>query len=186
MKTHVAKALDEELARRGLHLEYTSRDEKRKYSIVDDVHGLRRGWVALNGNFADAHPTCIGAYRNLAEHQPAVTDMLRVVSSHLDKDLQGQGLGRLLYEHAVVDLAHEGIAVAPDSCGNYGVTSKEAQRAWRSLARDYPAVPYAYRSDKPGAYPSAEGYVGVCRLGVDRNRRQRAYRAFDIARVHNQ
>jgi len=65
-----------------------------------------------------------------------------VGSSQVDQGFRGLGYGKMLYEALIEDIGRQagvrGAFVGADECAA-GSTSKDAQRVWKSLARDYPS-----------------------------------------------
>lgn len=96
-----------------------------------------RGRRRLVANYGQEQ--CGKDFHALQQKYSSVTGMWFVGGSHLDSDLRGTGLGKVMYAAIVMQAAGHGCAVSPDVCKGER-TSPDAYRVWRSLIRHFPSV----------------------------------------------
>lgn len=92
------------------------------------------GGAHVGGLFAEEAPTskCPGDLEALSEKVGQSLKVMVVQKAFLPEEMRNAGLGARLYEIALLDVAKRGYALAPSSCWQTGMTSKDASRIWKA------------------------------------------------------
>ena len=127
---------------------------ERAYSVRNE-HGVTVGRLELQGPIPVEgvkyvpDEGCRKSFEALMRQYPELAGVWAVRLSEVDWPYRGRGVGRELYERALLDAARENRAIIPDLClddedpdGAVHETSDAARRVWRSLWKEYPREGY--------------------------------------------
>lgn len=111
--------------------------------------GLKIGLLSLSGPLRGRYITneegCAADFDRLHARFPELDSVYAVRHAFLRDEYRDLGLGRMMYERALLDAARNHAALMPDLClsdpyddVDQHDTSAAASRVWASLKRDYP------------------------------------------------
>lgn len=110
------------------------------YESMGEVHSRGPvGWVNVE-KAPSNRPLVCQEDANAMRAQVPLKGIYMVTASHLQEDMRGQGIGKLLYERALQEAASRGCAIMPEHCWKRGMTTPSALRVWASLKRRHFAV----------------------------------------------
>ena len=124
-------AVDAELAQRGYRVLIDHNKHSSTVTLVD-CRGHRRGGLEA----IDVLTFC--QMDALQRVYPWIKGAYATTGTEIDQALHGEGLGTLMYERTLLDLARRGLALAPHDCAERVQLSAAAEGVWRKLRRMYP------------------------------------------------
>lgn len=80
---------------------------------------------------------CERDYEALSSRHPKLKGVVAVVSSFLEEDVRGKGLGLAMYRVLAREAGRRGFAIVPNEClSGTPLTSADAKRVWGKLPRE--------------------------------------------------